>query len=523
MNPKGLGDANGLPEGWASTTVAAAFDLNPRKAAEGALSDNMPVTFVPMPAVDAETGTIASPQVRPFASVRKGFTSFCENDVIVAKITPCMENGKAAIARGLTNGTGFGSTEFHVLRPNGAAIAEYVYHFVRQESFRREAADQMTGSVGQKRVPPTFFEEAFFPLPPLAEQRRIVAEVDSLLSKLNAARVRLARVLLILKRFRQSVVAAACSGRLTADWREEHPDLEPVSTALSKRAKFVDLHGIRRLIRRGSAGVPDIELPEVPETWAIRSVRQLVESGAIVDFQDGNHGSLYPRMEDFGDEGVRFLTAQQVFDNRVLLEDTPFLKHDKARLLRIGFAKPRDVLLTHNATVGRVALLPQYDGDVILGTSVTYYRTIPDLLLPEFLCFEMQAQLWQNQLRSVMEQTTRNQVSITKQVEFQLLVPPASEQSEIVRRVEFLFHLADRIEQRLRIATVRSEQITQSVLTRAFTGDLVPSEAELARCEGRDYEPASVLLERIRAERESTAAQSQKNGNPQRSRKKVAK
>ena len=105
-----------------------------------------------------------------------GFTAFRDGDLIVAKITPCMENGKAAICTGLVNGHGFGSTEFHVLRPTGAAQATYAFHFIRQESFRRAAADHMTGSVGQKRVPATYLANVQIPLPPLSEQKRIVAK-----------------------------------------------------------------------------------------------------------------------------------------------------------------------------------------------------------------------------------------------------------------------------------------------------------------------------------------------------------
>ena len=98
---------SGLAEGWAWTTIGEACELNPPKAAPNALPPVAPVTFVPMPAVDAESGTIAWPVERPFGEVRKGFTSFRDEDVIMAKITPCMENGKAAIARGLTNEEGF--------------------------------------------------------------------------------------------------------------------------------------------------------------------------------------------------------------------------------------------------------------------------------------------------------------------------------------------------------------------------------------------------------------------------------
>ena len=486
-----------LPEGWALVHAQDVCEINPRKPVADALPADAPVTFVPMAAVDENLGAITAPEDRPFGEIRpKSYTPFAEGDVLFAKITPCMENGKAAVARGLTNKLGFGTTEFHVFRPDGALMADYLYHYIRQQSFRDDAQAHMAGAVGQLRVPADYVKDFELPLPPLPEQKRIVAKVEALLERVNAAGARLAKVPAILKRFRQSVLAAACSGQLTAEWRDSS-DCEPVELALKRSGRDVDPKAIKHLVRRGSSGLPEPEEFETPHNWVLRTVRQLVEAGAILDFQDGNHGSLYPRASDFGDTGVKFLTAAQVFDNRVLLDETPLLKTDKAKSLRIGFAKPRDVLLTHNATVGRVAILPEYQGDVILGTSVTYYRTRPQVLLPEFLCFAMQAQLWQRQLRSVMEQTTRNQVSVTKQVEFLLLVPPIEEQKEIARRVTTLFALADSIEAHVRAATVRAERLPQAILARAFRGELVPTEAELARAEGREYEPASVLLERI--------------------------
>lgn len=148
--------------------------VNPR-AVRTRYPDDMPVSFVPMAAVDERLGAITAKQERPIGEVSKGFTSFQEGDVLFAKITPCMENGKVAVARNLTNGIGRGSTEFHVLRPDGRVLTEYLYHFVRQARFREVAKRNFTGTAGQQRVPKSFMKNTLIPLPPLDEQRRIVS------------------------------------------------------------------------------------------------------------------------------------------------------------------------------------------------------------------------------------------------------------------------------------------------------------------------------------------------------------
>lgn len=128
-------------------------------------------------------GAIVTLEERPFAKVKKGYTWFVENDVLFAKITPCMQNGKATIAKGLLKSVGFGSTEFHVLRPREEVLPEWIYFFVRRPSFRRLAEASFTGSVGQQRVPKNFLKSQGIPLPSLDEQHRIVTYLDHLQAK----------------------------------------------------------------------------------------------------------------------------------------------------------------------------------------------------------------------------------------------------------------------------------------------------------------------------------------------------
>ena len=141
------------------------------------IDDNLTVSFIPMPKV-GENGEFDASEIKEYREVKKGFTYFQNGDVLFAKITPCMENGKGAIARMLENGIGFGSTEFHVLRPkDGNVLSKWIYYLLSWSNFRKEAENNMTGSAGQKRVPKSFLENYNVMLPPLEKQKN---QIDSL-------------------------------------------------------------------------------------------------------------------------------------------------------------------------------------------------------------------------------------------------------------------------------------------------------------------------------------------------------
>jgi type I restriction enzyme S subunit len=131
-------------------------------------------SFVPMDAVEETTAEVSRFHTRPYKEVARGYTSFAENDVLLAKITPCMENGKCAIVRGLRNGIGFGSTEFHVVRGSPQILPEWIYYYWRLPKTREVAERNMTGTAGQKRVPTGFLETLVIPCPPVDRQRELI-------------------------------------------------------------------------------------------------------------------------------------------------------------------------------------------------------------------------------------------------------------------------------------------------------------------------------------------------------------
>lgn len=159
-----------------TTTLGEASYINPRLTER--LDDDASIAFVPMAAVSSEEARVIAPTDRPYSEVKKGYTYFESGDVLVAKITPCFENGKIAQAN-LPHKVGFGSTEFHVVRPrHGVSDGRYLHHYLRQPHIRSAGERRMTGSGGQRRVPEDYLASLPVPLPSVAEQRRIAHILD---------------------------------------------------------------------------------------------------------------------------------------------------------------------------------------------------------------------------------------------------------------------------------------------------------------------------------------------------------
>jgi type I restriction enzyme S subunit len=176
-----------LPDGWVWARLGEVASINPRRP-RLTWGEDEPTTFVPMTAVDEQLGTITRPEVRPFGTISRGYTYFEEGDVLFAKITPCMENGKHAVASGLKNGFGFGTTEFHVIRPGVRLHSHWLHAYLRRPEISHQATQSFIGTVGQQRVPPSFLSNLEIPLPPLAEQRRIVSILKAKLAAVERAR-----------------------------------------------------------------------------------------------------------------------------------------------------------------------------------------------------------------------------------------------------------------------------------------------------------------------------------------------
>ena len=166
-----------LPENWRWSQIAEIGVLSPRNEA----TDDIQASFVPMSMIAADYGVASNHEVQRWGDIKKGYTHFAEGDVGLAKITPCFQNGKSTVFRNLTGGLGSGTTELHIVRPL-FVNPNFVLLFLKCPYFIETGILKMTGTAGQKRVPTEYFAHSPFPLPPLAEQHRIVAKVDELMA-----------------------------------------------------------------------------------------------------------------------------------------------------------------------------------------------------------------------------------------------------------------------------------------------------------------------------------------------------
>ena len=379
-----------------------------------------------------------------------------------------------------------------ILKTVRSSPASYLLKYLQSLSAKSFSQEIATGTA-QKTVPLSGLRQMPIALPPLAEQHRIVAKVDELMAlcdRLEAeqadaagAHARLVETLLgtltqstdaadlatnwqrlaehfdtlfvteaCVDTLKQTILELAVTGRLLAQNEADRP----VSETLNE----LELAGGNAKVRRGVIAVADslryTPPQSLPCNWSAESIARLLQLGAIVDVKDGNHGANHPKVSEFSATGLPFITAAQVSENGTIDYDGAY-KVSGAPLekLRVGFARPGDVIYTHKGSVGRVAIC---DLDCVLTPQTTYYRLNPSVIHNHFFAYFLRSPSFRNQVDVVKRQTTRDFVSISAQYEFFCHIPPLDEQIRIVQKVDELMALCDRLKADL--ATARHRQAT---------------------------------------------------------------
>ena len=491
-----------LPAGWEKAELSEICLVNPT-IDKSAIADDLAVSFVPMPAVEAENGAVDVSATRKFGDVKKGYTPFREGDVLFAKITPCMENGKMAVVPALHNGLGFGSTEFHVLRAHPGISPQFVYHFVSSRSFRHVAEHNMSGAVGQRRVTTPYLSACTIPVPPTAEQHRIVAKIEELFSELDQGVASLKTAREQLKVYRQSLLKNAFEGKLTAAWRAAHRNQLETAAALQQRiARERQARYQQQLADWQTAGqagpkpktpkpLPPLtaeelaELPELPEGWG------WVKLGALID--EPAYGTS--KKCDYETAGVGVLRIPNVVSGKVDATDLKFAQFSPEETAAYRLETGDLLMIRSNGSVsivGKCALVSPPDTAYLYAGYLIRLRPLQPLVQPAYLAQLLSSHELRKQIEYKAKSTSG--VNNINSGEIQSLVLPIcglTEQKLILAELESKLSEADQLDQTLATALQQADALRQSILKKAFCGQLVAQDP--------NDEPATALLERIRA------------------------
>ncbi|MBI6910307.1 restriction endonuclease subunit S [Pseudomonas palleroniana] len=470
---------NELPSGWAKACIGDLADLNPKQV----FDDETIAGFVPMSHAPTNFRDKLRFDKRPWGDIKKAYTNFKDGDVIFAKVTPCFENGKAAFVEGLPNGIGAGSSEFFVLRPSCDGVsAKYLLALVKSYDFLRNGAENMTGAVGLRRVPKQFVESYLVPVPPAAEQTRIAAKLDELLAQVDTLKARINSIPALLKRFRQSVLAAAVSGRLTEEWRAENTGsdiTQQINRILSDRL-------LSSKSKKSPVNHLSNEEYKIPTAWRWVSLDSL--AARIVD---GTHHT-----PTYIESGIPFISVKDIRDGTIDFTNTKYISDEEhAELRKRCQPQKGDLVITKSGTIGRTAII-KTNKEFSLFVSVALIKPASPLVNMQFINIALRKWIGEIDISSRIVGSAIKNLHLTDMKVLAIPFASLEEQTEIVRRVDQLLTFTDQLEARIDAVRANIDCLTESILARAFCGNLVPQDP--------NDEPASVLLERIKAQRSAT-------------------
>ena len=457
-----------------------------------------------MPLIASGYGLPIEHEVRQWGEIKKGYTHFAEGDVGLAKITPCFENGKSAVFRNLTGGLGSGTTELHIVRPL-FVDPDYILIFLKCSHFIEAGIPKMTGTAGQKRVPTEYFASSSFPLPPLAEQHRIVAKVDELMAlcdRLEAARTEreatrdrlsaasLARLnapdpdtdtfrnhaafafenlvplttrLDQIKALRQTILNLAVRGKLV----EQDPNNEPAEELLRRmdaaRLEMLEAgypnpsEAQTQLKKLSKQTVPDY-VGNLPTGWSWATLQQC--SMLVVDCKN--------KTAPYSPTGIRLVRTTNVRDGKLNAIDQKYVNKETYEAWSARCKpEPWDILITREAPMGEVCLIPPGE-TICLGQRMMLARLLAEFIDRNFMLYSLRDPGLMGRVQDKPLGMTVQHLRVGGIETLLVPVPPLAEQRRIVAKVDELMALCDRLEASLADSDTTRQRLLETLIHEAL-------------------------------------------------------
>lgn len=421
------------PRGWPVIRLRFSAKINPSRSEVNGIPGDTEVSFVPMESV-GEYGGLCLEQVKPLDEVSTGYTYFREGDIVVAKITPCFENGKGSIAEGLENGLGFGTTELHVLRPSADMDRRFLFYLTISHAFRSIGAAYMYGAGGQKRVPDDFIRNFSHPIPPLGDQRAIAAFLDRETARIDALIEKKRRQIELLQEKRAALISHAVT-----------KGLDP--TAPMKGS------GIRWL-------------GEVPEHWNVVQLRRIAS-----DLQTGPFGSQL-HASDYVDGGIPVINPANIQNGVVVPDDRTTVTEDTFARLRRHALEEGDIVFGRRGEMGRSALIGEAERGFLCGTGSIRARLRTSAAHPRFVALFLQHSGVHDHLVLESVGSTMDNLNTTIIGRIPIALPPTQEQLDIAKQIHRDQARIDHLTAKVNISIDRLREYRSALISAAVTGKI---------------------------------------------------
>ena len=440
-----------VPDGWSWCRLGEICELNPKNK----LDDSLEVSFIPMNLIEAEYSNKHGQEKRKWKDIKKGFTHFSENDVAVAKISPCFENRKSVILKNLINGFGAGTTELFILRPDKNLLPKYLLWITKTNSFINTGVGNFSGVVGQQRLQRDVVEDYFLPLPPLNEQQLIVAEIEKIFAQIDLLEQNKTDLQTAIKQAKSKILDLAIHGKLVP----QDPNDEPASVLLEKIRAEKEAKIAKGELKRdkndsyiykgsdnchyqknadGSIINIEEEIPfDVPESWCWCRLGEICElkggkripAGLSATKEKTHH--IYIRVTDMKNNSISD-------DDLVYIDENIFEKIQRYTINK------NDLYLTIAGTIGRVGIVPEkFDG---MNLTENALKLTDIKINKNFLMNILNTSFVQDYFASTYHQVAMPKLSLINASKTLILLPPLSEQTRIVAKIEELFELFDKIQ-----------------------------------------------------------------------------
>ena len=427
-----------IPGNWCWVRVAQIVTLNPKND----LEDNLDTAFIPMPCVSDGFRNCHTFEVKKWGTIKKGFSHFADGDIGVAKITPCFQNRKSVVFRDLINGHGAGTTELSIVRViNDTVYREYLLWFFKTEFFIANGVKSFTGTAGQQRIQKDYLATCLLPLPPLAEQKRIVAKIEELLPYIDRYEKAWSRLEDFNHRFpvdmQKSILQMAMQGKLVEQRPEEGTGEELYQQIQAEKQKLIKEGKIKK--EKPLPEITEDEIPfEIPDSWKWVRFSELMNS-----MSTGPFGSMLHK-SDYVQEGIPLVNPANIINGEIVASNKMMVSAETAKRLESYTLRTGMIIMGRRGEMGRCAVVGDRENGWLCGTG-SFFMMPTSCVFLRYISTLFLAPYAKGYLSGASVGTTMNNLNHKILSCMPVPLPPLAEQKRIVAKLEEILPLCERL------------------------------------------------------------------------------